>query len=133
MRKRLDSPRAARPLEPVAGVRTAILPAMMLMGAVLSTLPQARADMPLPAALVDRHCNACHAVNDRLIGPPLLAVAARYGADADPQRRIEVLAEKIRLGGAGNWGIVPMVPNTELTTEEARALARLVLALKPQS
>jgi len=86
---------------------------------------------PLPAALVERHCNACHAVNDQLIGPPLLAVAARYGAAADQQRTIEVLAEKIRLGGGGNWGVVPMVPNTNLSSEEARGLVRQILSLKP--
>ncbi len=86
---------------------------------------------PLPAAIVERHCNACHAVNDQLIGPPLLAVAARYGAAADQQRTIEVLAEKIRLGGGGNWGVVPMVPNTNLSSEEARGLVRQILSLKP--
>ncbi len=85
--------------------------------------------VPLPAALIERHCNACHAANDQLIGPPLLAVAARYGAAADRQRTIEVLAEKIRLGGGGNWGIVPMVPN-DLSVDEARRLVSLILALE---
>jgi cytochrome c551/c552 len=68
-------------------------------------------------------------VNDQLIGPPLLAVAARYGAAADRQRSIEVLAEKIRLGGGGNWGVVPMVPN-DLSVDEARLLVSLILALE---
>ncbi len=86
---------------------------------------------PLPAALVEHHCNACHAVNDQLIGPPLLAVAARYGGAPDRQRTIEVLTEKIRLGGGGNWGVVPMVPNANLSTEEARGLVLQILALKP--
>ncbi len=88
---------------------------------------------PLPAALVQRHCNACHAVNERLIGPPLLAVAARYGAALDRQRTVEVLAEKIRLGGGGNWGIVPMVPNADLSVEEARSLVLQILSLKPDA
>jgi cytochrome c len=132
MRNHLDSRRAASSRNLSLAFHAAILPAWMLL--IVSAVPQARADTAaLPVQLIEKHCNACHAVNDRLIGPPLLAVAARYGADADPQRRIEVLAEKIRLGGAGNWGIVPMVPNTELTAEQARALVRLILAIKPQT
>jgi cytochrome c len=88
---------------------------------------------PLPTALIERHCNACHAVNDRLIGPPLLAVAARYGAAADRQRTMEVLTEKIRFGGGGNWGVVPMVPNTNLSVDEARSLVLQILSLKPSA
>jgi len=102
-----------------------------IVPAVIAQRCWADAVSALPAALVDRHCNACHAVNDQLIGPPLLAVAARYGAAADQQRIIEVLAEKIRLGGGGNWGVVPMVPNANLSTEEARRLVVQILALKP--
>jgi cytochrome c len=90
-----------------------------------------RADSsPLPAPLMEHHCNACHAVNEQLIGPPLLAVAARYGGAPDRARTIAVLAEKIRHGGGGNWGIVPMVPNN-LSTEEACRLVSLILALEP--
>ena len=134
MRNRLYSRRTAssRNFDPAS--LTTNLPALVLViVAALFALPPARADTAaLPAPLIDRHCNACHAVNEPLIGPPLLAVAARYKVDADPKRRIEVLAEKIRLGGAGNWGIVPMVPNNELTAEQARDLVRVILALKPQ-
>ncbi len=86
---------------------------------------------PLPATFALHHCNACHAANEQLIGPPLLAVAARYAAAADRQRTVEVLAEKIRLGGGGNWGVVPMVPNADLSTEEARSLVLQILSLKP--
>ncbi len=90
-----------------------------------------RADStPLPPPLMEHHCNACHALNDRLIGPPLLAIAARYRAAADREQILLVLAEKIRHGGGGNWGIVPMVPN-DLSVEEARRLVTLILALEP--
>jgi cytochrome c len=106
----------------------------LMLAAMLhvTIMPVCRADSPLPAALVEHHCNACHAAGDRLIGPPLLAVAARYGAAPDRDRTVDVLAEKIRYGGAGNWGIVPMVPNY-LSHEEARRLVLLILALKPAS
>jgi cytochrome c len=112
-------------------VRTAALVALAVI-LPAAAAPRCWADTaPLPAALVDHHCNACHAVNDQLIGPPLLAVAARYGTAADRQRTVEVLAAKIRLGGGGNWGIVPMVPNAGISVEEARSLVLQILALEP--
>jgi cytochrome c len=110
----------------------ALLAFAVLVPAALATRSWADS-VPVPAALVNRHCNACHAVNEQLIGPPLLAVAARYGGAADRQRTIEVLAAKIRAGGGGNWGIVPMVPNTSLSAEEARSLVLEILSLKPNA
>jgi cytochrome c len=104
----------------------------MLLAALTAALPQScRADSnALPASLIEHHCNACHAVNDRLIGPPLSAIAARYAAAADRERILWLLTEKIRHGGGGNWGIVPMVPN-DLSVEEARRLVLLILAPEP--
>ncbi len=94
--------------------------------------PASRADTaPLPAQLVAQRCNACHAMTDALIGPPLLAVAARHSADADREVTVEVLAYKIVHGGGGNWGVVPMVANDHVSMDEARVLARLILAFKP--
>ena len=72
-------------------------------------------------------CYACHHESNTLIGPPYLAIAARHG-----QRRevmVDVLVEKIRRGGGGNWGIVPMVPNEHVSEEDARTIARWILSL----
>jgi cytochrome c len=101
--------------------------------AILAVLlaPVSRADTAaLPAQLVAQRCNACHAMTDMLIGPPFLAVAARHSADADREVTVEVLAYKIVHGGGGNWGVVPMVANDHVSMDEARMLARLILALK---
>ncbi len=98
----------------------------------VSVAPASRADTAtLPAPLVAQRCNACHALTDALIGPPLIAVAARHSADADREVTVEVLAYKIVHGGGGNWGVVPMVANDHVSMDEARVLARLILALKP--
>jgi cytochrome c len=80
--------------------------------------------------LVDRHrCNACHDLDKPLIGPPFRAIAARYQAEGDAVR--EAMARKILLGGGGNWGVVPMVPNEHVGEADARALATWILAQKP--
>jgi len=76
-----------------------------------------------------RGCNACHEIDEVRIGPPYRAIAIRY-QNASPDQ-VEWLATKIIQGGAGSWGFVPMVGNPRVPPEEARAIARWILALKP--
>jgi cytochrome c len=73
------------------------------------------------------HCDECHAVREARIGPAFVAVAARYAPDTD--EAVNRLALKIINGGAGNWGTIPMVPNERISMDDARALARWILAL----
>ena len=79
----------------------------------------------------DKGCNACHGVDEMRIGPSYTMVAARYaGGNRDTAER---LGKKIRYGGAGSWGIVPMISNPDVSPVEAEALARWILGLhKPQ-
>jgi cytochrome c len=107
---------------------------VVVSGAMLAVVlaSASRADTAkLPAQLIAQRCNACHAMTDMLIGPPFLAVAARHSADADRELTVDVLAYKIVHGGGGNWGVVPMVANDHVSMDEARVLARLILAFKP--
>ena len=43
----------------------------------------------------------------------------------------EVLTRKVLLGGGGNWGVVPMVPNEHVGEADARLLASWILSQKP--
>ncbi len=81
----------------------------------------------LSALAARQHCDECHAMKDARIGPPFVAVAARYSADGDST--VNRLALKIINGGAGNWGTIPMVPNERISMEDARAIARWILSL----
>lgn len=77
------------------------------------------------AKMLDVHaCNGCHSVDRKLVGPAFRDVASKYAADAGAATR---LAAKIRNGGAGAWGDVPMPPNPKLSEADALALARWVL------
>ena len=79
-------------------------------------------------ALVQYHfCYSCHDAREALLGPPWQAIAARHS----PRREImvAVLSEKIRSGGGGNWGVVPMVPNEHVPEEDARRIAEWILNL----
>jgi streptogramin lyase/cytochrome c551/c552 len=74
-------------------------------------------------------CYACHQLKEPLIGPPYQAIAARYSANRDLMT--QVLARKIVLGGGGNWGVVPMVPNEHVSATDAQAIARWILEQVP--
>ena len=63
-------------------------------------------------------------VDKRVVGPSFREVAARYTGDAGATQR---LAAKIRAGGQGVWGNVPMPPNAGLSEADAQTLASWVL------
>jgi len=108
--------------------RCASVATILLLGAPAATLA---ADAGLAQGLsplaAHQHCDECHALKEARIGPPFLAVAARYANNRDAA--VNRLALKIINGGAGNWGTVPMVPNERVSMADARAIARWILAL----
>lgn len=68
-------------------------------------------------ALLQQHaCTACHAVNSKLIGPSFAEIAKKHAGKA------EYLAEKIRQGGVGVWGSIPM-PAQTLEEADAKTIA----------
>jgi cytochrome c551/c552 len=78
--------------------------------------------------LLDAHgCAGCHALDQRVVGPSFKEVAARYAADPDAARK---LPEKIRNGGQGAWGQVPMPPNPNLADADLDKLVGWVLQQK---
>ncbi len=71
-------------------------------------------------------CNACHAVDAKKVGPSYKDVAKKYAGRADA---VDYLTGKIKNGGVGVWGNIPMPPQN-VTEEEAKKLAEWVLSLK---
>jgi cytochrome c551/c552 len=90
------------------------------------TLAGASGD-PIEKLLGANACTACHAVDKRVVGPSFREVAVKYANDADAASR---LATKMRAGGQGNWGNVPMPPNPGLAENDAQKLASWVLQQK---
>ena len=74
-----------------------------------------------------KNCLACHAVDKKLVGPAYKDVATKYASDKDA---VAKLAKKIREGGVGVWGQVPMPANPQVNEAEAATLAKWVLTLK---
>lgn len=82
---------------------------------------------PTEGLLTKHACIGCHAVDRKLIGPSFREVAARYANDGGAAAR---LAGKIRGGGVGVWGNVPMPPAAGLSEVDAIQLAQWVLRQK---
>lgn len=74
-----------------------------------------------------KNCMACHATDKKLVGPSYKDVAAKY---KDDKSAVDKLAGKIRAGGTGVWGQVPMPANTQVSEAEAKTLAAWVLSQK---
>ncbi len=72
----------------------------------------------------DGACLACHSAERSLVGPAFKQIAARYQGDAKAE---ELLVIKVRNGGQGAWGSVPMPANTQLKDEDIRAVVRWIL------
>jgi cytochrome c len=72
-------------------------------------------------------CTACHAIDKKLVGPPYVEVAAKYKGDAGAAAK---LFEKVKKGGSGVWGQVPMPPNPQVSDADLKAMIAYILALK---
>lgn len=75
--------------------------------------------------LKKNNCMACHAVDKKLVGPSYKAVADRYRGQSDAADK---LAKKIRAGGAGVWGPIPMPAYPQLSEADAKKLATHILS-----
>jgi len=72
-------------------------------------------------------CVACHAVDKKIIGPAYVDVAAKYKGDA---KAAAYLQDKVKKGGSGVWGAVPMPPNTQVSDADIKTIVAWILTLK---
>ena len=101
--------------------RIAILAAL----AALTSIPAVAAD---ELALAQKSgCTACHAVDKKIVGPAYKDVAAKYKGDKGAAAKLEA---KVKAGGSGVWGQVPMPPNTQVSDADIKKLVAWVLSLK---
>ncbi|MGE5467434.1 MAG: c-type cytochrome [Ignavibacteria bacterium] len=77
---------------------------VLLATAALFLAPAAHAN---EAIAQKAGCLACHTKDKKLVGPAYKDVAAKYKGQAVEAK----LVEKVRKGGVGTWGQIPMPPN----------------------
>lgn len=95
----------------------------LLVAASLGVSSQVVADEALAKA---KNCMSCHAIDKKLVGPAYKDVASKYKGDAGA---VDKLAAKIKAGGKGVWGEIPMPPNN-VTPDEAKKLTTWILSQK---
>jgi cytochrome c len=72
-------------------------------------------------------CGSCHAVDRQLVGPSYNAIAQKYAGQSGVEDK---LVKKIKDGGAGSWGNVPMTVHSDLSDAKLKAMVQWVLAQK---
>jgi cytochrome c551/c552/cytochrome c5 len=122
------------PPKPVAPAAPVAAPAAPAPAAAPTQVAAAAAPpAPTPAAvdasalLQKNGCLVCHQVDKKVIGPSYKEVAAKYAGDKDAPA---ALAQKVKAGGVGVWGQVPMPPNPQVSDGDALAMVKYILAQK---
>jgi len=79
------------------------------------------------AALAAKYnCTACHAADKTIVGPSYKQVAAKYAGDSGAAAKLE---QKVKNGGGGVWGAIPMPPNN-VPDADLKALVAWILSTK---
>lgn len=102
-----------RTFGPVRGVKT---------GESAPAMPAASAELELANK---NGCMGCHGLNNKIVGPGYNEVQARYKDRVDAE---SYLLDRVKSGGQGNWGSVPMPPNSHVNDEELKKLIKWVLS-----
>ena len=98
-----------------------IVVSALVATAVLASAP-AMANLELAKK---NNCMACHQVDKKLVGPSYQDVAKKYAGDKAAEAK---LADKVKKGGSGVWGPVPMAPNPQVSDADIKTLVKWILA-----
>jgi len=82
---------------------------------------------PVQKLLSANACAACHTLDRRVVGPSFREVAAKYSGDGEAPGK---LARKVKEGGAGAWGSVPMPPNAAISDGDLAQIVAWILQQK---
>lgn len=78
--------------------------------------------------LAKKHgCFACHTVDKKLVGPSYQEVAVKYRGDKTAEAK---LFDKVKKGGQGVWGQIPMPPNAQIPDGDIKTLVKWIVSRK---
>jgi len=72
----------------------------------------------------DKGCMACHGVANKIIGPGYNEIAQKYQTQTDAEAK---LIAKVKNGGQGAWGAIPMPPQGHVADEDVKRLVNWIL------
>ncbi len=102
------------------------------MKSALALLAAAGAVAMSPAVLADEallkkhNCTACHQIDKKAVGPSYKDVAKKYKGQADA---VAKLSEKVKKGGSGVWGPIPMPPNPAVPDADIKKMVEDIMKL----
>jgi cytochrome c len=96
---------------------------LMALALALPIMPAAQASDALAKKY---NCLACHQASKRSVGPSFQDMAAKYRDESDAS---STLAKRIKNGGVGVWGRIPMPPNPRIADADLDALATWILEM----
>ncbi len=92
----------------------------------LLTVPVAQANYDLARK---SNCMSCHMVDKKVLGPAFQEVATKYAGQDSAQK---MLVEKVKKGGKGVWGEIPMPPNGQVKDADLDTLIKWILSGAPR-
>ncbi len=99
-----------------------LFPALVIVASAAAATAPAFANEALAKS---KNCLACHQIDKKLVGPAYQDVAKKYKGRKDA---IAALSQKVKKGGTGVWGPVPMPPNPAVADADIKTLVEWVLA-----
>jgi cytochrome c len=92
---------------------TAASAALLMMSGLASAADDGR-------ALAQKNaCMSCHGVDKKIVGPSFQEVAKKYAGDKGAQA---MLVAKVKSGGKGVWGQIPMPPNPQVKEADLKVI-----------
>ncbi len=87
---------------------------------------------PVLVLMQAKQCMACHLLDQQSVGPAFRDVAGKYRGSAglEETRTLAILRNKIKIGGGGVWGEVPMPPQPHVNDQDAKRILEYILKLK---
>jgi cytochrome c len=106
----------------------ALLLAIAAAGSMLVATQAGAVDAAAAQALAQKSgCLACHSVEKKVLGPAYKDVAAKYKGDKTAEAR---LVAKVKAGGSGVWGPMPMPPmGAQVKEADIKTVVEWVLSL----
>ena len=99
------------------------VPVLAIAAVALFVTGQAKASEDLAKK---SNCLACHLVDKKSIGPAYKEVAKKYKGQADAEAK---LSTKVKAGGQGVWGPIPMPPNAAVPDPDVKALVQWIIKM----
>ena len=76
-------------------------------------------------ALARNACSACHGVENKIVGPAFADIATKYAGQTDAKAALKA---RIKAGGSGSWGPVPMPPQPNLSDADLELVVDWLVA-----